>query len=975
MGASTSTGGHLNAQLLSSTSGESRANQESCWPEGRLMLFLALHLIFFFVQLGLLRLFCVRGSVIFSLTLFAIMLFSTVVYSHVSWHCEAEHFSERVTKCVPLKYVEWKRRVLLWLLLALFPGVVVVLALEDYFAQREQRSHPDTRSGMAWMVDPKHTLTCKPLVSVFEGILTAWVALYAYGSSQYHLEDYTEDAHEDGILVFAAVLALFVAGTALVESDICLTIAVNIAAWRRALHVVFRSCEVLSRMAYHFYFLARLWPIRVPCGAVLLLDVLFTVCVVHYKGGCEAHWLWRFLCGIPCVSTDLFFFIISMPTKRKAARDLSNIFFVRHVLCLFALVAHSVTMASDDKADEFGKHFYGGLAVLSVLYIVLWLWWNSELRAQAKFEYDIFQLVREGDTPRVMKICDDPQFDVNQMSVDGETLLMVAVDNPNHALDVCARLIDARARVDISPHDDICMFVSSRPEKMKERWTVLHTVAAREQSLDTELLRILLNAWHLQGTRCDASLLQNIKGRTPLHEAVKRNRVEAARILVQKIPGLIYVRDCDGKLPWDYASSEDKEMKTLTEPDSDEERRQTCGRSASIQDQSYREAGTLSDGLCSTLLRVSGGMHSKMFPLPSAMPNAGDTPDRRQRNEAQRIEITNLVPVRKRDGEPMGDDGTWRAIRNRGDYESALLGRAQEHLSRKKRGRCEDEAIVDSGEYGVVMRVKENGTNKDWALKVVLDHPTDERYKQLAMREVRIYRKIAAMPHDYCMGSRGDFTLRRPGISGIAIVLEFAPNGNLLDALYKALDSSTSTYRTPESCKRWVGEIFQGLEHLHLRIRILMRDLKPSNVVLDAANRCRIIDFGISKEGSESRPHDSTHPCPGTHWYMAPEIHREQEYSWPCDIYSLGVMTLVMFSGGSKRNHLLEIKDPDPCSKLRQVLEEPLSPIDEPVYNFVSNTTQLNQIERWQHERIKTTAFMKECIRRASDYRPGANLA
>ena len=83
-------------------------------------------------------------------------------------------------------------------------------------------------------------------------------------------------------------------------------------------------------------------------------------------------------------------------------------------------------------------------------------------------------------------------------------------------------------------------------------------------------------------------------------------------------------------------------------------------------------------------------------------------------------------------------------------------------------------------------------------------------------------------------------------------------------------------------------QVCEALRYAH-RHQLLHNDIKPGNILLDAAGRVRITDFGLSQStGSAASPNESTHG--GTLRYMAPE--RLQETSdGRSDLYSLG-MTL-----------------------------------------------------------------------------------
>ncbi|KAJ0733952.1 putative protein kinase RLK-Pelle-DLSV family [Helianthus annuus] len=132
------------------------------------------------------------------------------------------------------------------------------------------------------------------------------------------------------------------------------------------------------------------------------------------------------------------------------------------------------------------------------------------------------------------------------------------------------------------------------------------------------------------------------------------------------------------------------------------------------------------------------------------------------------------------------------------------------------------------------------------------------------------------------------------------LIYEYMPN--------KGLDSFIFD-RTQRELLDWharyhiINGIARGLLYIHQdsRLRIIHRDLKVSNILLDVDMNPKISDFGTARSFGGNQIEANTNRVVGTYGYMAPEYAGDGVFSIKSDVYSFGVVVMEIVCGEKNR--------------------------------------------------------------------------
>ena len=186
---------------------------------------------------------------------------------------------------------------------------------------------------------------------------------------------------------------------------------------------------------------------------------------------------------------------------------------------------------------------------------------------------------------------------------------------------------------------------------------------------------------------------------------------------------------------------------------------------------------------------------------------------------------------------------------------------------------------VGEGTYGVVYKCQNKETNELVALKKVRLENEDEGIPSTSIREISILKQL----HHPNIVNLLDLI---HGEKKLYLVFEFMDHD-----LKKYLDLNGGPL-PPQLVKSYLYQICLAIKYCHSR-RILHRDLKPQNLLIDKNGVIKLGDFGLARAFGipiKTLTHEIL-----TLWYRAPEILLGQkEYSTPVDMWSIGLIFYEM---------------------------------------------------------------------------------
>ncbi|KAG6788530.1 hypothetical protein POTOM_004597 [Populus tomentosa] len=201
----------------------------------------------------------------------------------------------------------------------------------------------------------------------------------------------------------------------------------------------------------------------------------------------------------------------------------------------------------------------------------------------------------------------------------------------------------------------------------------------------------------------------------------------------------------------------------------------------------------------------------------------------------------------------------------------------------KKLETLTEEHVIGSGGFGTVYKL-EMDDGSIFALKRIVK--MDEGFNRFFERELEI---LGSIKHRYLVNLRGYCNSPMSKL----LIYDFLSGGSLDEALHERSEQLDWDARLTV-----ILGAAKGLAYLHhdCSPRIIHRDIKSSNILLDGNLEARVTDFGLAKLLGDEESHITTIVA-GTFGYLAPEYMQSGRATEKTDVYSFGVLVLEVLSG------------------------------------------------------------------------------
>ena len=202
--------------------------------------------------------------------------------------------------------------------------------------------------------------------------------------------------------------------------------------------------------------------------------------------------------------------------------------------------------------------------------------------------------------------------------------------------------------------------------------------------------------------------------------------------------------------------------------------------------------------------------------------------------------------------------------------------------------------VIGKGGFSRVWKVQSKKTKQIFALKEMSKLKIIDKKSEKSVNSEREF--LSKLNHPFIVNMHYAFQDKE----NLYLVMDMLNGGDLRYHI--------SRYKkfSEEQTRFFIANMIYAIQYIHEH-NVIHRDIKPENLVLDENGYVRITDFGIAKENMP----DNSSETSGTPGYMAPEVMKAKNHSFPVDFFAIGVIGYEFMLGrrpyyGKNRNEIKE---------------------------------------------------------------------
>lgn len=191
--------------------------------------------------------------------------------------------------------------------------------------------------------------------------------------------------------------------------------------------------------------------------------------------------------------------------------------------------------------------------------------------------------------------------------------------------------------------------------------------------------------------------------------------------------------------------------------------------------------------------------------------------------------------------------------------------------------------VIGQGGFGTVSTILHKPSMKVLAGKLINPTLVNDNSKEELEHEIQLMRAVDSK-----------YTVRYYGCvqfeGSLMILMEYCDKGSLRDLL-----DARQKVMSEDQISIVMSDLLKGMKLIHEKFHIIHRDIKAANLLLTGDLEIKIADFGVSRQFDSNGSNTVT--IVGTPYWMAPEVICGVPYSYPADIWSIGMTAVEMSEG------------------------------------------------------------------------------